>query len=50
LGDSAAGQGCFAQYKPSSVMPPTHGTIWTQQTAQGLQPAGILLALLMLGF
>ncbi|SMR52784.1 unnamed protein product [Zymoseptoria tritici ST99CH_1A5] len=35
---------------PSSVMPPTHGTIWTQQTAQGLQPAGILLALLMLGF
>lgn len=50
LGESAAGYGYFANYKPSSVSPPTYGTIWTQQTAQGLQSAGILLALLLLGF
>lgn len=50
LGESAAGHGYFAEYKPSSVMPPTYGTIWTQQTAQGLQAAGTLFALLLLGF
>jgi tellurite resistance protein TehA-like permease len=50
LGESAAGHGYFAQYKPSSVIPPTYGTIWTQQTAQGLEAAGTLFAFLLLGF
>lgn len=40
----------FAQYKPSAVKPPTSGTFWTEQTAQGVDGAGIFLALLLLGF
>lgn len=50
LGEAASGYMNFAQYKPTSVDPPTYGTVWTQQTAQGLQSTGLLLALLLLGF
>lgn len=39
----------IAQYKPQSVNPPTYGTFWRQETAQGLDGAGLLIALL-LGF
>lgn len=40
----------LVDYKPSSVQPPRYGTFWTQETASGLQGAGLLLALLLLGF
>ncbi|KAG9564209.1 C4-dicarboxylate transporter/malic acid transport protein, partial [Aureobasidium melanogenum] len=50
LGESASAYMRFAQYKPSAVKPPTSGTFWTEQTAQGVDGAGIFLALLLLGF
>jgi tellurite resistance protein TehA-like permease len=40
----------FAQYKTQSVNPPMYGTFWREQTASGLDGAGILFALLLLGF
>jgi tellurite resistance protein TehA-like permease len=40
----------LAQYKPQAVHPPMYGTFWREQTAQGLDGAGILFSLLLLGF
>jgi tellurite resistance protein TehA-like permease len=40
----------FAEYKPSAVNPPMYGTFWRQETAQGLDGAGLLFSLLLLGF
>jgi len=40
----------FSRYKPSAIQPPEYGTFWTQQTAQGVDGAGIFMALLLLGF
>lgn len=40
----------LATYKPSAVNPPRYGTFWRQETAQGLDGAGILFSLLLLGF
>jgi len=40
----------FAQYKPTAVQPPNIGTFWTAETGRGVDGAGILLALLFLGF
>ncbi|CAD0093454.1 unnamed protein product [Aureobasidium vineae] len=50
LGESASAYMRFAQYKPSAVNPPAHGTFWTESTAQGVDGAGIFFALLLLGF
>ncbi|CAK1362301.1 unnamed protein product [Cercospora beticola] len=50
MGQSAAGYNRFAEYKPTALQPPTYGTFWTAQTAQGLQGSGIFFALLILGF
>lgn len=50
LGEAASTYMDFANYKPSSYQPPEYGTFWTQQTAQGIQGAGLLFALLFLGF
>ena len=33
-----------------AIRPPSHGTFWTEETARGVDGAGILLALLLLGF
>jgi tellurite resistance protein TehA-like permease len=40
----------LSQYKPQSVHPPMRGTFWRLETAQGLDGAGILIGLLLLGF
>lgn len=40
----------FARYKPQAVRPPTSGTFWQPETAQGIDGSGILLSLLLLGF
>ncbi|THZ27771.1 C4-dicarboxylate transporter/malic acid transport protein [Aureobasidium pullulans] len=50
LGESANTYMRFPQYKPSAIQPPEYGTFWTQQTAQGVDGAGIFMALLLLGF
>ncbi|THW67141.1 C4-dicarboxylate transporter/malic acid transport protein [Aureobasidium pullulans] len=50
LGESANTYMRFSQYKPSAIQPPEYGTFWTQQTAQGVDGAGIFMALLLLGF
>ncbi|KAJ9625619.1 hypothetical protein H2203_004378 [Taxawa tesnikishii (nom. ined.)] len=50
LGEAANQYMKFAPYKPSSVHPPSRGTFWTQETAQGVDGAGIFLSLLLLGF
>ncbi|EME47133.1 hypothetical protein DOTSEDRAFT_31619 [Dothistroma septosporum NZE10] len=50
LGQAASTYMNFAKYKPSSYQPPTYGTFWTQETAQGIQGAGLLFALLFMGF
>jgi tellurite resistance protein TehA-like permease len=50
LGQSASGFMRFAEYKPSAVHPPMYGTFWRAETAQGLNGAGILFSLLLLGF
>lgn len=50
LGESASAYMRFAEYKPSAVYPPMYGTFWRQETAQGLDSAGLLLSLLLLGF
>lgn len=50
LGESASANMRFAQYKPQSVKPPTFGTFWRQQTASGIDGAGLLLTLMLQGF
>lgn len=40
----------FAQYKPQAISPPSVGTFWQPETAQGIDGSGILLSLLFLGF
>ncbi|THX89033.1 C4-dicarboxylate transporter/malic acid transport protein [Aureobasidium pullulans] len=50
LGESANTYMRFSQHKPSAIQPPEYGTFWTQQTAQGVDGAGIFMALLLLGF
>lgn len=50
LGESASGYMRFAHYKPQSVNPPMYGTFWREQTASGLDGAGLLLSLMLLGF
>lgn len=40
----------FAQYKPQSVNPPMFGTFWREQTASGIDGAGLLLTLMLQGF
>ena len=50
LGESASTYMRFAEYKPSAVNPPIYGTFWRQETAQGLDGAGLLFSLLLLGF
>ncbi|KAK5089569.1 hypothetical protein LTR70_005894 [Exophiala xenobiotica] len=50
LGESANQYMRFAQYKPTAVQPPKIGTFWTAETGRGVDGAGILLALLFLGF
>lgn len=50
LGKSASTYKHFSQYRPSAVKPPEYGTFWTEQTAQGVDGAGIFMALLLLGF
>lgn len=40
----------FARYKPQAIHPPSSGTFWQPETAQGIDGSGILLSLLFLGF
>lgn len=50
LGESANQLHFFALYKPKSYRPPEYGTFWRQETASGIDGAGLFMALLLLGF